>query len=213
MEKKTEAENQLHCLKEATSCSEKTFCFFCRYLTKKNSENIDLQIFRKVGSATYTQLCENFPSYYNEKYCEYRNGGDTLSHIPSLFSFFMSKDQFVYKKGCCDISSKRNGLAFPSPSSSFSFDENCYSFDDAVPFPPNYVSSLISELPYKKPCEIKFFLIKGLLLSNDENYNIFKEFLEGSSKCYNFPVYKYGDIFFLTLFVTFVVCFLYKKLI
>lgn len=184
-------------------CSEEDFseipsfhseCFFCDFIEKNNrlfKTDLDLFIFQKVGSATYTQLCEHFPGYYNEKYCEYRNNGDTLSYT-HFFNPFLSRDEFLYKNGY-DLSSKRNGLPFQS-TKCFEIENGEFTFDDCVPPPPNFVSGYVVENLHKKPCEIKYFLVKELKKCENE--------LLESSQTYNKQEFKYSDIVLLSIIVS-----------
>lgn len=207
-------------------------CFFCDYISKTE---YDHEIYKKIGTASYTQLCELFPSLYNEKYCEYRNNGDNIS-FTSIFNIFLSRDQFVFRNGIYDISSKRNKLPYQPVDKCLEKElfidcqnkiyKNNYSFDDCVPFGCNYVSSIVHSLPFEKGCEFKYFLIQEVVLNkkncfrydsegfsdSDESCSLFKD-LVSSSRTYNSAILKYGDIFFISVVVALIASFIVSSII
>lgn len=188
--------------------SSKIQCQECSHILSKYS-NIDIskEIFRKIGSASYTQLCEALPNIFNEKYCEYRNNGDSLSYIQS---FFLNRYNLIFRNGSIRRNSNNSLLSSSNKVFNFDLSEDTYTFDDCVPLYSNFVSATLLTSEIKNKCKLRYILIKEII-EEDNNFNFFKELIN-SSQTYNSPELKYGDIFFISIITTVLIIVLIKVL-
>lgn len=193
-------------------CDNSKTCEYCTYL-KECRKDYDLELYRKIGSATYSQLIDHFPGVFNEKYADHRNNGDSLSYTHFFSNIFSNLYDLVYTGGNInyEVSSKRLGLPYQKVKCEyFGIENNIHTFIDKFPFPPNFISSYVLDYQdgesscnnddtYIEGCKFKFLMIKDII-ENEIDIG-FKSMVE-SSTVYNNPEFKYSDVVGLSVAAT-----------